>query len=277
LRSSSRGGDEISNPDGLSEVLCMRRSRRDVLRAVGATTLAAFAGCSGADQRPRPGPAEGSFPAETVDKARSVSNDAKNAVVTVGNRAANTGGTGWHLGDGDVLTNAHVVETEAPQPRIEVSPYPGTRNVEASIQGSVNTDGVDLALLDTDIDVPAISYATETALEPGDPLVTVGHPTGVGSWVTMLGTFQSYHTYSETEYQIEEQPREIRSNTVTRRGASGGPTMTLDRTVVGCLFGGKVGQTTVAPTEAHTDMSDFEMITTHVDATVFDAYLDMWR
>jgi S1-C subfamily serine protease len=170
-----------------------------------------------------------------------------------------------------------VVDSEARQPRIRVSPYPGTRNVEASIQGTVKTDGVDLALLDTDIDVPALSYATETGLKPGDQLVTVGHPVGVGSWVTMLGTFQTYHEYTETEYQIEERPREIRSNTVSRRGASGSPTMTLDGTVVGCLFGGKVGQTTVAPPEAHTDLSDFERITTHVDATVFDAYLELWR
>ena len=85
-----------------------------------------------------------------------------------------------------------------------------------------------MALLRADLpDVPALSLGSVDALDPDQPVVTVGHPARLGEWVISLGRFAGYR--ESIDWVLSTVPADD--------GNSGGPLVTLDGAVVACVSG----------------------------------------
>jgi serine protease Do len=93
----------------------------------------------------------------------------------------------------------------------------------------------------SDVAGPPLTPGNADDLEPGQPLVQVGHPGGVGNWVIALGRYLG-ETDTEADGFLTSIPSE--------GGSSGSPTVTLDGEVVGLLSGGEfVGNSSQNATE----------------------------
>jgi S1-C subfamily serine protease len=254
---------------------------------VGTATAGALAGCTevpGVDESP---PWEADFSAETKATAREVGREVQRAVVQLHVDAGiSRKGTGWHLGDGEIVTNAHVLPTsESATVEVTWLTEEDTRSserVDATILGQNNfeADELDLGLLSSPLtDLPSLSYAEETDLAAGDPLITVGHPIGAPQWVILMGSFHQYGV----EGLFEESPWPPRSQLVSflpsREGNSGAPLVSLDGTVVGCHWGrGGTKETNVKdPSYVHTDFADHRGFNLSVHSTTFAEQFERWR
>lgn len=261
----------------------MTPTRRRLLAGFGTGLVGTVAGCTGSGGRESRDPDRGPFSANTVSTARAVADEAQEAVVKIIDKARDTKGTGFHIGDGYFLTNEHNLNDD--RRRIEVHTHPSarrfdTRKFDATVLGATKFGVVDLALIQAPVaNLPAVSYADSTDLSDEQPLVSVGHPAGVGNWITMLGSFHEYITDTTNTYEVVEAPRMIRSYGPVRQGASGSPIMTLDGTVVGCLFQSSPDFPAEVPTEVKTDLEAYREneLVGHVDASVFDDYISQWR
>ena len=89
-------------------------------------------------------------------------------------------GSGVIVGDGQVLTNNHVIEGAS---EIKVALNDG-RTTEARLIG--NDPDTDLALLRVDLeDLPTIATTDSAAVAVGDVVLAIGNPYGVGQTVTL--------------------------------------------------------------------------------------------
>jgi len=94
----------------------------------------------------------------------------------------------------------------------------------------------DIAVLRTDYtNAPPLPVGSSKELTPGQPLVQVGHPGGIGNWVISLGGYVSMEGDS------------FRGDVPGRPGVSGSPILTLDGKVVGLTN----GSTPAEPSEAN--------------------------
>jgi len=159
------------------------------------------------------------FSDETLKKAKKVGVQVQKSVVRLG------GGTGWVLGDGYVVTNSHVVQHSD---SIRIEAYDGQTGTAKRV-GYHEDSRPDVALVKTDMtDLPGLPTKNRDDLEEGQPLITVRNPMSVGSWVISIGRYDSYDAGLEW----------LLSTVVTESGNSGGPLVTLDGNVVGCISGG---------------------------------------
>ncbi len=129
--------------------------------------------------------------------------DAPSVVLVLGSSAGGQGelGTGSVIdSDGRVLTNAHVViddRTGAPFPTLRVYRKPAkvTGDTKKDLSDPVTVHvsrfdrALDLALLEPthNLGVPALSLGDDAAVEPGDPVVAIGHPEQGGLWTLTQG------------------------------------------------------------------------------------------
>lgn len=159
------------------------------------------------------------FADTTLKKAQKVGIQVQKSVVRLG------GGTGWVIGDGYVLTNSHVVQHSD---TLKVETYDGRKGTAKRI-GYHEDLAPDIALVKTDFtDLPKLPTKSRDVLEQGQPLITVGHPMSVGEWVISIGRHNGY----------EPGINWLLSTVVTESGNSGGPLVTLNGNVVGCIHGG---------------------------------------
>lgn len=211
-------------------------SRRRVLSGSGAAISTVFAGCGGLSSRARDdetaatevsqtgetggtgGPSSGAFDAETMEQAASLGRTVQQSVVSFGH------GTGFHIGEGQVVTNAHVV---AGFPTVDVETFDGSTTTGQRV-GYHQSLTPDVALVDAALpDVPALTLGDASSLTAGQPVVMVGHPGRVGTWVISIGRFERYEARVDwLLFDIPEAP-----------GNSGSPVVTLAGDVVGVLSG----------------------------------------
>ncbi len=109
-------------------------------------------------------------------------------------------GTGSIIEGGRVLTNAHVVindKTGRPfsAVRVYLKPEHVTGDTKRDLQGPITAKvarydrALDLAILETDSKLKAgpLTLGDDSAVEPGDPVVAIGHPEQGGLWTLTQG------------------------------------------------------------------------------------------
>jgi S1-C subfamily serine protease len=217
--------------------------------------------------RPATGPpVDETFDDVTRARASEVGTSVRESVVKL--TTGRSGGTGWLVGDGEIVTNSHVADAA---PTLSVETFDG-RTGSAQRVGYHEELIPDVALLETDLSGPALPLGSDDDLERGDPLVTVGHPASVGDWIISLGRFLT----------VREPVNWVLSTVPTDHGNSGGPLLTLDGSVVGVVSG-----STRPPAADRVDFSRNETAftelpekpeqTTAVTLDALEASLSEWR
>lgn len=202
-------------------------TRRAFLRS-GSLVAAGAPGCSAPAGAPTAGElADGDRPFSTPvrRRARAIGAASRSAVVILQPVEGTASGTGWFLNDGHLLTNAHVIEELGGGP-LEAHTLDGAR-FPVSVEHRSNAP--DLAVLAADIEPPStLSPGDSTALEPGQPLVQIGH-VRLGYWTISLGRFRRRVERPNGTWLLTDLP--------TMRGNSGSPVLRLDGKAVGLTFG----------------------------------------
>jgi serine protease Do len=181
-------------------------------------------------------------PQERLDAAKSVAADIRESVVVI--NAGRGLGTGWFVGDGLVMTNAHNI-AQFGRVASDITGYTldGTE-LTFEVVEYVENNSPDVALLRTGGTTrPALALADSSDLEPGTPLVMVGHPGGVGHWVVSLGLY--VRKSNDGDGGAETAPSSdgfqpvpsLLSSVPGRQGNSGSPMVTMDGEVVAMLNG----------------------------------------
>ncbi len=237
-----RGGRKLSTADDkevarlLSSVDSGKLS--DTEAALAYENAAAVVARSAA--APSPAPAAPAFSAKEIYER-----DAKSVVLILAGRPSGQGelGTGSVIdAAGRILTNAHVViddQTGRPYPTIHVYLKPArlTGDPKADMVDGLDAKvsrydrALDLALLETAKapSVPALSLGDDAVVEPGDPVVAIGHPEQGGLWTLTQGVV------STVVADLGGVPGKnaFQTDASINRGNSGGPL--IDRT--GAIIG----------------------------------------
>jgi S1-C subfamily serine protease len=144
--------------------------------------------------------------------------------------------------DGLILTNMHVV---AGAKRVTVTFYDGTK-AEAELIGLKPEN--DLAVVKARTipdDLPPASLGSTQKLQPGDEVVAVGFPFGVGPSVT-AGVISGLNREFRSPEGRRVLTRLIQFDAAANPGSSGGPLVTMDGEVIGIVTA------ILNPTEART-------------------------
>ncbi|MBX0323350.1 serine protease [Halomicroarcula sp. F13] len=211
-------------------------------------------------------PVQQEFSQATRERASEVGTAVRDSVVVL--RDGNAGGTGWVVGEGEIVTNAHVADGS---PTLSVETFDGATGTAERV-GYHEDLRPDLALLETDLSVPPLSLGNVEDLSRGDPLVTVGHPGRLGQWIISLGRY--LRVLDGIDWLLSTVP--------TQRGNSGGPLVTLDGDVVGVVSGSTTGPESSRPDfsrneTAYTEFPELAERTTSVPVDTLEASLSDWR
>lgn len=216
-------------------------SRRATLSAIGTATVASLAGCMDSSAADPPAttdptrttttdtatPPDDTYSEATLRRAREVGIAIRESVVAMSPRPPRVRGTGWYFdSETFIVTAAHVVAARDGWTGWQ----PDGTAVPMTYVDDAYVEGADVGALRTEVPGPPLPAGDADALEPGQPLVQVGHPGGVGNWVIALGRY-----LGETDTEADGFLTSIPS----AGGASGAPTVTLDGEVVGLLSGGE--------------------------------------
>lgn len=188
-------------------------TRRVILRSAVAGGVVASSGCLSESST-------GSDIADSDDKAiqktaLEIGLDTRPSVVKVG------AGTGWVVDDDLVATCSHVVDSG----ETGIETFGGQRREGRIVE---QHEDVDLALIATATDdIDPLDLATNN-LATGTPLVKVGHPDAVGTWIISLGQV------------VRLRGDRIFTDVPCGPGDSGSPLLTLDGGVVGHVTGSTV-------------------------------------
>ncbi|MFN7726664.1 MAG: S1C family serine protease [Rubrivivax sp.] len=145
-------------------------------------------------------------------------------------------GTGVVIVDnGTILTNLHVV---AGARKVKVR-FANGHESEATVVGVQAAD--DLAVLKASSlpdDLQAATLRSTADLRPGDQVIAVGHPFGIGPSVSagvVSGLRREFRTEGETPGQTRTMGNLIQFDAAANPGNSGGPLVTMDGHVVGIV------------------------------------------
>lgn len=150
-------------------------------------------------------------------------------------------GTGSYLAGGRVLTNAHVVVNDATkQPygviRIYRKPAKVTGDPKRDMTDPVLATvtrfdrDLDLALLHVDLPgTPTLKLGDDSAVEPGDPVVAIGHPEQGGLWTLTQGVVSTVIA----DLGGVKGKNAFQTDASINRGNSGGPLIDRAGRIVG--------------------------------------------
>lgn len=206
------------------------------------------------------------FSDQTLTEARELGTTVQESVVKLS--SGNTGGTGWVVDDGYIVTNSHVVrDTET----MDVETFDGETGT-ATREGYHQDMIPDVALLSTEMDTPTpLKMQSDVDLSKGDPVVTVGHPGKVGEWVISLGRYSRYEP--GINWELSDIP--------TDQGNSGSPILTLDGTVFGCVSGTTTmsgeSNTVDRPEKVYTEFPEEQTLATAVPSDSVRKWVDEWK
>ena len=184
-------------------------------------------------------------PAAALSAKEIYAKDAKSVVLILAGRPSGEGelGTGSVIDAyGRVLTNAHVVvddRTGRPFPSVRVYLKP------AKISGDPKTDmrdGIDakVARYDRRLDlalleptrapgVPALVLGDDAGVEPGDPVVAIGHPEQGGLWTLTQGVVSTV----VADLGGVKGKNAFQTDASINRGNSGGPLLDRSGAIIG--------------------------------------------
>ena len=188
-------------------------TRRVILRSAVAGGHVASSGCL--SENPSPSEIADSDDKSIQETALEIGLDVRSSVVKVGP------GTGWVVDDGLVATCSHVVDSGG----TGIETFGGQRREGRIVE---QHEDVDLALIATATDdIEPLDLATNN-LATGTPVVKVGHPDAVGTWIVSLGRV------------VRVRGDRIFTDVPCGPGDSGSPLLTLDGGVVGHVTGSAV-------------------------------------
>lgn len=217
----------------------------------------------------------GGWSAETIEAARAAGQSIRDGVVVL--EFESGGGTGWFIDDHHVITNSHLADGDG-------RPTGWTIDGEQFRLRPVARDqdrSPDVAVLRTDFAGTALSTGSSSDLERGTPVVQVGHPTGMGNWLTSLGHF----LYTEVQNYVGIDPTTAMYTSVPGGQRVGGaPLVTLDGQVVGLSYGATSRDENrpadEAPEPAEADVVDYEITprvwSTHVPIETVRDHYEEW-
>src|SRR5262249_53852660 len=133
--------------------------------------------------------------------------------------------------DGTILTNLHVVRGNK---RLSVTFYDGSES-DADVVGLFPEN--DLALIKPKVipdDLPAATIGSSGRLQPGDEVVAVGFPFGIGPSVS-AGVISGLNREFRSPEGGNILSRLIQFDAAANSGNSGGPLVTMDGEVVGIV------------------------------------------
>lgn len=185
------------------------------------------------------------YPDDVRSTAKSVGLAARESVMFLDVLTAGGGGTatGWFVGDGRILTNAHNTVDFDTAETVRGWSVDGEA-FDLELVGAVEDQSPDVALLETDFDAPALPTRSTDSLSVDDHVVQVGHPGGFGNWVVSLGA-------------VTDLGDDLQTSVPGLQGNSGSPVLNLAGEVVGMTHGSEPGTSTggtptpVEPTVHH--------------------------
>ncbi len=195
-----RGGRKLSTESDkeVTRLLAAADAGNHLEAAQAYDKIAALVGPSA----PAPVAAPAAAPAKVMSAKEIYQRAAPSVVLILAAEGEGSGelGTGSVIEGGKILTNAHVVindKTGRPYAKVRVylKPEHVTGDTKRDLQGPVVAKvarfdrGLDLALLETDAKLKAgpLALGDDAGVEPGDPVVAIGHPEQGGLWTLTQG------------------------------------------------------------------------------------------
>lgn len=142
------------------------------------------------------------FPDAVHEQMRSVGSDVRSSVVSIDDPdvPGESIGTGWAIEDGLVVTAAAILAGPADETLADwTGPVPDgpdavtvetIHGAELRVERSATGSGSPVAVVEAETEgLDPLATASADDVEEGDPLLTVGHPGGVGRWVMSLGRY----------------------------------------------------------------------------------------
>jgi serine protease Do len=156
-------------------------------------------------------------------------------------------GSGFIVGsDGTIVTNNHVIDDAG---EITVVMDDGTEYIAELVGADEKTD---LAVLKINAgkDLPSLSWGSSEAIQPGDPVLAIGNPFGIGTTATsgiVSARGRDLHSSAYDDFLQVDAP--------INKGNSGGPLFSVDGKVIGvntAIYspnGGNVGVAFAIPSD----------------------------
>jgi S1-C subfamily serine protease len=173
-------------------------------------------------------------PDEHADHDHSDDNQQDAEKPNMPDREARGIGTGVVLvDDGVILTNLHVVSGS---PRIEVIFADGTKSPARVIEIQRENDLAVLKAMTVPENLPPATVRSSSDLQPGDKVIAVGFPFGIGPSVSsgIVSGLKRQFSSADGEETLKNL---IQFDASANPGNSGGPLVTMDGSVVGIVTG----------------------------------------
>ncbi|SER49917.1 S1 family peptidase [Natrinema salaciae] len=256
-------------------------NRRNYLTLITSAGVTSIAGCT-AEQPPEPS-SDDPAPPDISDSADGNPEDydaniddetvlelglqTQKAVVDI--TYGRGGGTGWLIDDTTIVTNSHVIQA-AEDHDINIELYSG-ETITGTIRGYVDDMIPDIGALAVDLpdaaDYNTLTPGDATTLKPEDPLIQVGHPSGIGRWAISVGVLHAKHGRDT-----------LLSTVPSLSGNSGSPIVNTDGNVVGLTSGGTRVRDPIDYRDTDEIFRDYPTVqwTTHNPIGTVTDHLDNW-
>lgn len=132
------------------------------------------------------------------DEALAVARKVRDSTVCIASSRGGCGGTGWVAGADLVVTCGHCIEHDN-------ATFVRTLT-EATMSATVLEilPDADLGILKVTSNISSLPSPLPTGFAaPGDPVIMVGHPSGVGTWVVTLGEVLAVDSWGEGGYTAD--------------------------------------------------------------------------
>jgi S1-C subfamily serine protease len=187
------------------------------------------------------------FPQHLVEKVSELAPKLETSVLEI--QAGNFSfGTGYAIASDLVLTNFHVATTDDNKPHgsFSVTTVGGKKYTATYVGGDMSSD---VAVLKVNSDmvgvIPVVLAESETSsLKYGQPVFSIGHPSGFGMWKTLVGIY-----YGEKTNLFNTPGPRFSLPSVS--GSSGSPIFNMDGELVSMMY----GATPIAEARVQTDLA----------------------
>jgi S1-C subfamily serine protease len=171
------------------------------------------------------------FPKHLLGEASGIASSVFESVVRI--KDGYSYGTGFFIDYDLVLTNYHVVadSDNRVSDEIEIETYAGENLKATYIEGDPRADIAVLRITNPPSEIQPL-FLSAGDIEIGEPVVSIGHPSGQKAWTTTVGV---YYTSESNLYGVESGVYSLPSI----GGLSGSPILNLRGEVIGMVYGSR--------------------------------------